>query len=88
MELTNPPDDALGEARSLVLELASKSQPYEKLTFTYGETMPSGDETLVKVDGKFFLDRSPEPLATIFELTPGLESPTVVSQEVTLASES
>ena len=88
MELYDPAEAGFGHARALVLELASKSAPYEKLTFTYGETAPSGDATEWIPDGKFFFDRSPEPLRTILELNHGEEAPTVVSQEVTLASDS
>ena len=92
MELSDPPEgDQFDHTRSLILELASKSAPYEKLTFTYGETHHAGDATTdstFTVDGKFFLDRSPDPLPTILDLAHGEDSPTVTSQEVTLASES
>ena len=92
MELADPPaGEAFGHARSLVLELATKSAPYEKLTFTYNESMNTpaeGGAPTATVDGKFFMDRSDEPLRTILELNHGETAPTVVSQEVTLASDS
>ena len=76
MELSDPPtvNDSDHE-RGLILELASKSAPYERLTFTYGESKIKGGSITNTMThhfyGTFYLDRSSKPLPTIFDLPHG-----------------